>query len=122
MSEYDIGHVLVTDEESGEIVGILSDRDIGMRLVARDLDPHTPVGEICSHDVTTLRAGHDVTDAVDALRTHAVRRLPVVDSDNKPVGIISIEDLAASETVQPDDIREVLKAIRERRRTDRLGI
>lgn len=122
MSEYGIGDVVVTDDESGEVVGILTDRDITVRLVARDLDPLTNVGEICSRDVTTLYVDDDVAAAVSVMSDHAIHRLPIVDRENKPVDIVSIEDLAAVADVDPDDIREIVKAVAAKHRSARLGL
>lgn len=92
MRENDIGDVLVT--EDGRLEGILTDRDIVVRGVAtgRDLS-ETAAGECCSSDVRTVAPGDSQDKAVDLMRQHALRRLPVVE-DGRPVGIVSIGDLA----------------------------
>lgn len=122
MSEYAIGDVLVTDDDSGEIVGILTDRDLTVRLVAHDLDPSTHVGQICSRNVTTLHVDENVPAAVSVMSDQAIHRLPIVDRDNKPVGILSIENLASSNDVRPHDIQEIMRACTEKYRHDRLGL
>lgn len=93
MRDRDIGDVIVT--ENGErVCGIVTDRDIVVRALAQGRDPAgTTLGEICSQDLTTLTPRSSVGDAVKIMREKALRRLPVVDG-GKPVGIVSIGDLA----------------------------
>lgn len=93
MRDRDIGDVIVVD--NGSIVGIVTDRDITVRVVANGKDPHqTPVAQICTEPVITVLADDKAETAVDLMRKYAVRRLPVVDDDGKPVGIVSLGDLA----------------------------
>lgn len=93
MRSSDVGDVIVLDD-SQQICGVVTDRDIAIRLVADGRDPSaTKVREICSADVTTVSPDDAVDDAVRLMREKAVRRLPVVDN-GKPIGIVSIGDLA----------------------------
>lgn len=93
MRDEGVGDVLVL--EGHTIRGILTDRDITVRGVALGADPATiRVGDICSRNVVTLEPSQTVDDAVRLMREKAVRRLPVVD-DGRPVGIVSMGDLAA---------------------------
>lgn len=92
MREADIGPVIV--EEGGEICGVLTDRDIVVRAIAEGLNPdEASAGEICSRDLATLEPDQPVEDAIRLMRERAIRRLPVVE-EGKPVGIVSIGDLA----------------------------
>jgi CBS domain-containing protein len=92
MRDGDIGDVLVVAD--GQIVGILTDRDIVIRAVAEDRDlSHTSLGEICSRAILALRPEDAVETAIATMREHAVRRLPVVE-EGQPVGIVSLGDLA----------------------------
>lgn len=92
MRDEDIGNVIVCD--SGEVCGIVTDRDIAVRVVATGKDPSkTVVGDICSKDLTTISPDDSVDDAVRLMRDNALRRLPVVER-GKPVGVVSIGDLA----------------------------
>ena len=92
LAEADIGAVLVVDE--GQVVGILTDRDIVVRAIADGRDPGaTSVGDVCSSDVTTLTPDQSVDDAVRLMREHDIRRIPVV-QDGRPAGILSLGDLA----------------------------
>ena len=93
MRDNGIGAVLVTD--NGELLGIASDRDIVVRAVADGKDPaRTPVAEVCSADVVTATPSEDAGEAVRRMREHGVRRIPVVEGGNRPVGILSIGDMA----------------------------
>jgi CBS domain-containing protein len=92
MRENDIGTAVVLD--NGSIRGLVTDRDIVVRAVAEDRDPsQTQVAEVASEGVATVSPDQDVTEAVKLMREKNVRRLPVVEGD-KPVGIVSLGDLA----------------------------
>jgi CBS domain-containing protein len=92
MREDDIGDVIVLD--GGRVVGIVTDRDIVVRGIAEGRDPkQTRLADICSRDLTTISPSADVKDAVALMRGKALRRLPVVEND-RPVGIVSLGDLA----------------------------
>ena len=92
MRANDIGDVLVMD--GGRLAGIVTDRDIVVRIVAENKDLKTPVREACSDgDVVTVTPSTDITEAAQLMRSKAIRRLPVVDG-SRPVGILSIGDLA----------------------------
>lgn len=92
MRDQGIGDVIVTD--GGKVCGIVTDRDIVVRAIADGCEPTTTsVGDICSRDLVTLGPAADVTEAVTLMRERALRRLPVVEN-GKPVGIVSIGDLA----------------------------
>jgi len=93
MRDVDSGAILVA--ESGHLKGLLTDRDIVVRAVAERRDPaQVEVQEICSSDIQALRPDDDVDRAVQLMRERHVRRLPVVEGDDHPVGIVSIGDLA----------------------------
>jgi CBS domain-containing protein len=92
MRDEDIGDVLVVKE--GELTAIVTDRDIAVRVVAEDRPPaETRLGEIASKELATLSPEDAVTDAVRIMREKALRRVPVVE-DGRPVGVVSIGDLA----------------------------
>jgi CBS domain-containing protein len=92
MRTNDIGNIVVL--EGSRLWGILTDRDIVVRGLAEGLDPAcTPVGEICSRELSTVTPDDSVAQAVTIMREKAIRRLPVVQGD-EVVGIVSIGDLA----------------------------
>jgi CBS domain-containing protein len=95
MREYDIGDVVVLDDR--RIFGIVTDRDIVVRVVADGSDPAlVSLGEICSREPTTIAPTASVGDAVRLIREKAVRRLPVVGQHGEVVGILSLGDLAVA--------------------------
>jgi CBS domain-containing protein len=92
MAAADAGDVLVLDD--GKFIGILTDRDIAIRLVARDKSPATPVSEIVSDaGVVTVTPQTPLDQAIELIRTRSVRRLPVVER-GRAVGVVSLGDLA----------------------------
>ena len=92
MRKADIGDVVVLD--GAQICGILTDRDIVVRAIAEGHDPpSTRLADICSQDLTTVAPTDSVDRAVQLMSQKAIRRLPVVEN-GKPVGIVSIGDLA----------------------------
>ncbi|HEX8092423.1 CBS domain-containing protein [Jatrophihabitans sp.] len=92
MRDADTGDVIVLD--NGRVVGVLTDRDITIRVVAENKDLSTPVGEACSaSDLQTVGPDTSLDQAVQLMRDNAIRRLPVVEND-RAVGIISLGDLA----------------------------
>ena len=92
MRERDIGDVLVVDGE--RLTGIVTDRDIVIRAIAEDRSPQdTTLGELANGEVTALSPEDPLDDAIRLMRDRAVRRIPVVENE-RPVGIVSIGDLA----------------------------
>ncbi|MGH7369035.1 MAG: CBS domain-containing protein [Candidatus Rokuibacteriota bacterium] len=90
-----IGDVVVVEDD--RLCGIVTDRDIVVRVLADGSDPAVvTVGEICSRDLTTISSEASVDDAVKLIRDRAIRRLPVLDEDGAVVGIVTIGDLAVT--------------------------
>lgn len=93
MKDVNIGGVIVT-EDDGTVCGFLTDRDIVIRAIADEHDPSTvTIGEVCTHELATLSPTNTVDDAVRMMAEKKIRRIPVVE-DGKPVGVVSIGDLA----------------------------
>ncbi|GAA2095880.1 CBS domain-containing protein [Streptomyces albiaxialis] len=92
MRAQDIGDVLVARD--GQLLGVLTDRDIALRAVADGVDPLSVTCQsVCTPDPVTVDAEAEIDAAVGLMRTHAVRRLPVV-ADERLTGMVSIGDLA----------------------------
>jgi CBS domain-containing protein len=92
MRDRDTGAILVT--EADRVRGIVTDRDIAVRGVAEGVDPtSTRVADVATMDVMTISPGSHVEDSIRMMRERAIRRVPVVE-DGRPVGILSIGDLA----------------------------
>lgn len=95
MRQYGIGTVLVLTD--GKLSGLVTDRDITVRVLAENRDPLTTrIGDICSSERAVLGPDDDVEQATRLVRERAVRRIPVL-ADGIPVGVVSIGDLALDE-------------------------
>jgi CBS domain-containing protein len=93
MAREDIGSLPVVDE-GGLLVGMVTDRDIAVRVVAAGLDPGaTQVGEVLSGDPVVVFPDDPLDTALDLMAKHQVRRLPVV-YDFQPVGVVAQADVA----------------------------
>lgn len=92
MREKHIGDVIITKE--GRVYGILTDRDIVVRCLAEREDARgCNCGEVCSSDIITVAPIDSIGHAVSLMRERAVRRLVVTEGD-RPIGIVSLGDLA----------------------------
>jgi CBS domain-containing protein len=92
MRENNVGDIIVL--EGSRIAGIVTDRDIVVRGVSTGRDPaRTRIGDICSRELTLVAPTDPVSRAISLMRDKAIRRLPVVEN-GRPVGIVSLGDLA----------------------------
>ena len=105
MRDGDFGVVPVVEDE--ELVGVITDRDIAIRAVAEGRDSSTPVREVMSEGVVWASEDDTVEDAARIMSDHQIRRLPIVDSEEHLVGIVSLGDFA----VESSDIEPVVEAL-----------
>jgi CBS domain-containing protein len=92
MKQHAMGDVIVL--EGGRLGGLVTDRDLVVRVMAEGRDPaSTPLRAVCSNHVKTLSPSDDVARAVELVSQQAVRRIPIVDGD-AVVGVVSLGDLA----------------------------
>jgi CBS domain-containing protein len=108
----DIGAIpVIHDEMSRKLVGIVTDRDLAMEIVAEGRDPQgTKVEDVMTRGVVTCHAEDDLQMALEAMSEHRVRRIPVVDHENRIVGIIAQADVA-TRMDHPEKTAEVVKDI-----------
>lgn len=92
MKEVDTGAVPVSD--NGKVVGLITDRDIVLRVVAEGGDPNGPVSAVMSEDVQTCREDDNLADAAARMGSQQLRRLVVVNDAGRLVGILSLGDIA----------------------------
>ena len=92
MRDRHVGAVLVVDGDRP--VGIVTDRDIVMRAIIEGRDPNTTtVRDVMSDSLTVVGSNQKIDDAVIAIRTAGVRRMPIVDAAGKAIGIVTLDDL-----------------------------
>lgn len=111
METDDIGSLPILDGE--QLAGIVTDRDIVIRAVAKGKDPRgMPVREVASRELVTVHANDDLSDALKLMASQQVRRLPVVDEDNRLVGILAQADIAfeAKDKVVGEMVEEISKS------------
>lgn len=108
MASNDCGEIPVLDEERRPI-GVITDRDICVRAVAKGKDAQTQVREIMSRDIVTVSPEENIDICFDLMEQHMIRRLPVVDEDGVCCGMITQADLArkAAEEETGDMLRRV---------------
>jgi CBS domain-containing protein len=89
----DVGSLPILEGE--KVTGVVTDRDIVVRAVAEEKDPRgMPVREVASRELVTIRPDEDLSEALKLMASYQVRRLPVVDEDNRLVGVLSQADVA----------------------------
>jgi CBS domain-containing protein len=107
MADEAVGSLIIVDGD--RLVGIVTDRDIVVRALARNLPEDTRIDDVMSMNIVALDAGADVRDAMRAFGHHAVRRLPIVDH-GKVTGLLSLDDLVVAMTSQFGEITQGLTA------------
>lgn len=112
MKKEDIGPVLIVDnEENKTLMGIVTDRDLAIKVVGEGRDPkNTRVEDVMTAKVVTSRASDSVENAMKSMAQYQLRRIPVVDDRNRLVGIISQADVA-TRLNEPKKTAEVVKEI-----------
>jgi len=96
MRHYHVGSLVVVDEIGGKRVpvGIITDRDVVVEVVALELDLNViTAGDIMSTDLATVTENHGVLETIELMHHRSVRRIPVVDADNRLIGIVTVDDL-----------------------------
>lgn len=92
MRDASVGCVVVA--RAGRPIGILTDRDIALRVVAEGRDPTiTRVSEVVTYDPIVLVVDADISTATALVRTHGIRRIPIVDASGQVVGIVTSDEL-----------------------------
>jgi len=112
MKKEDIGPVLIVDnDQAKKLVGIVTDRDLALKVVGEGRNPQTTkVEEVMTRKLVTCHADDDVENAMKAMAQYQLRRIPVVDDHNRLVGIISQADVA-TRVDEPEKTAEVVKEI-----------
>ena len=110
MKSDDIGSLPILDGE--QLAGMVTDRDIVIRAIAEEGPRGMPVREVASRELVTVKADDDLSTALKLMASQQVRRLPVVDDDNRLVGIVAQADVAveAKEKAVGEMVEEISKS------------
>ena len=107
MLSADAGSIPVTDGE--RLIGMITDRDIAVRGIAKGHGPDTPVRELMTDEIICAREDDDVDDVASKMSEAQVRRLPVIDREERLCGIVSLGDL--SREADEDCATEALEGV-----------
>ena len=112
MSQHDCGAIpVVDDEQSRHLCGMITDRDIAVRGVARGRGSETKVADLMTNDVECCPADADIKEVERVMTSRQVRRVPIIDADGELVGIVSQADLATSNQVDEEEVGLVIERI-----------
>lgn len=117
MRQYHTGDIVVTDDMDGRRtpVGIVTDRDLVLEIMAQGLDPAgLAVGEIMSENPVTVGERDGLFETVSSMRSAGVRRTPVVDSTGALVGIVSLDDVLELMAEEMGNLANVMREERLR--------
>ena len=102
---------VISDEQTRELIGIVTDRDLAIKVVAESRDSNkTTVGEVMTNTIVACRGDDDMSSAIAAMEEHQIRRIPVIDQGGRIVGIISQADVA-TRVHEPERTAEMVEEI-----------
>ena len=112
MKSKDVGPIpVVNDKQTKRLAGIVTDRDLALKVVAEGLDPkQTKIEEVMTTGVQTCGPDDDVTNVLELMEEHHIRRVPIVDDEDCLVGIIAQADVA-TRIDEPEKTHEVVEEI-----------
>ncbi len=117
MRLHHVGDVVVVDDAQadGSPLGVVTDRDIVIEVLGRELDPaQVSLREIMRKPAVVAGTSEDIMQAVERMRTHGVRRIPVVDETSKLVGILCLDDLLKPLATAAATLAEVISREQDR--------
>ena len=117
MRDHHVGDLVILDENSddGTPIGIVTDRDIVVEVLARDLDPtKVTVRDIMRVPLVIARASEEVEQALERMRAHGVRRVPMLDDEGRLAGIVSLDDLLRRLATDAEALAEVIAREQDR--------
>lgn len=110
MRRHHVGDIVVVDDPDGERapLGIVTDRDIVVSVIALGLDPlGLLVSDIMSDDLLVADSRDDVTVVIERMRLRGIRRVPVVAGDGRLAGIVSVDDLLGFLVEEMEDLSRI---------------
>jgi CBS domain-containing protein len=123
MRQHHVGTLVVVEEVDGSRripVGIVTDRDIVVEIVAPGLDPAViTVGDIATPELVTARENEGLLETIEIMRHRGVRRLPIVGVEGELVGIVSVDDILETLAEQLGDLARIVERERAREAASR---
>jgi len=122
MRKHHVGDLVVVEEKDGRKhpVGIVTDRDIVVEVVAAEVNPDAlKVGDIMGPEVATVRESAGLFEALRYMRDKGVRRMPVVDREGGLVGILTLDDLLSLLAEEMSELAKLVSHERQREATAR---
>ncbi|MDO8990546.1 MAG: CBS domain-containing protein [Sideroxyarcus sp.] len=118
MRQHHVGDVLVVEERGGKCIpiGIATDRDLVVEIMAQQLDPSTiTMRDIMASDLITIRENAGLYEAIELMHAKGVRRLPVVDEGGTLSGILALDDLIE---LLADEMTTLAKLVRHEQKKE----
>lgn len=125
MRDHHVGDVLVVDTKNGNQipVGIITDRDIVIEIVAADVDIHDLVVEdVMNYKLITALDTDDLMTVIKRMRVNGIRRIPVVNHSGTLVGVLSTDDIIDVVAEQLLDVEQIFENEQSRERKNRLTL
>jgi CBS domain-containing protein len=122
MRQHHVGDVVVVENEATDPspIGVVTDRDIVVEVLGRELDPaRVTLRQIMRTPAVIASTGDDVSVAIERMKAHGVRRIPVVDQSSKLAGVLSLDDLLQRLAADATTLVEVITREQDRERRTR---
>ena len=117
MRQHHVGDVVVVEdtEMDPSPIGVVTDRDIVIEVLGKELDPaHVTLRQIMKTPAVIASTSEDVAQAVERMKTHGVRRIPVVDETSRLAGILCLDDLVKRLAADATTLAEVIAREQDR--------
>ncbi len=118
MQDYDIGFLPVLKTAHGytRVAGVVTDRDLCLRVLSTDVQPHRADIEHCmTPDAVTCLPTDTLQTAMSLMQEHRVRRLAVVDNSDRLLGVVTLSDIVRSRLVPPEDIIRTMRRVNRKK-------
>jgi CBS domain-containing protein len=112
MKTQDVGSIpICEDKDRKKLVGIVTDRDVTLRVIATGKDPNSvKVGDVMTREPVSCGPDADLQEALDAMEARQVRRIPVIDDNGRLIGIIAQADVA-TRSDEPEKVAELVEEV-----------
>jgi CBS domain-containing protein len=117
MREHHVGDVIVLEDVESDLspIGVVTDRDIVVEVLGKELDPASvTLRQIMRTPVVIASMSEDVTQVLERMKTHGVRRIPMVDETSRLIGVLSLDDLLKRLAADAASLAEVVTREQDR--------